>query len=140
MVMLIDILQGALFGFGIGINVTNAVFLGEPAPLGFGFGEFGIAGMYGTPIVSLVLILLPEPRHPSHLFQVAVVLGELLGRYLNDWIMRASIRRNNGVFEAESRLYACYLATVLYVVGFVVAQRLVIRLLTRHIWLGCSVL
>ncbi|KAL1702681.1 major facilitator superfamily domain-containing protein [Schizophyllum commune] len=93
--------EGALFGFGIGINVTNAVFLGEPAPLGFGFGEFGIAGMYGTPIV-------------------AVVLGELLGRYLNDWIMRTSIRRNNGVFEAESRLYACYLATVLYVVGFVV--------------------
>ncbi|KAI5825713.1 MFS general substrate transporter [Schizophyllum commune Tattone D] len=93
--------EGALFGFGIGINVTNAVFLGEPAPLGFGFGEFGIAGMYGTPIV-------------------AVILGELLGRYLNDWIMRTSIRRNNGVFEAESRLYACYLATVLYVVGFVV--------------------
>ncbi|KAL1674613.1 major facilitator superfamily domain-containing protein [Schizophyllum commune] len=93
--------EGALFGFGIGINVTNAVFLGEPAPLGFGFGEFGIAGMYGTPIV-------------------AVILGELLGRYLNDWIMRTSIRRNSGVFEAESRLYACYLATVLYVVGFVV--------------------
>ncbi|KAI5888384.1 MFS general substrate transporter [Schizophyllum commune H4-8] len=95
------VFEGALFGFGIGINVTNAVFLGEPAPLGFGFGEFGIAGMYGTPIV-------------------AVILGELLGRYLNDWIMRTSIRRNNGVFEAESRLYACYIATVLYVGGFVV--------------------
>ncbi|KAL1741300.1 major facilitator superfamily domain-containing protein [Schizophyllum fasciatum] len=95
------IFEGALFGFGIGINVTNAVFLGEPAPLGFGFGEFGIAGMYGTPIV-------------------AVIIGELLGRYLNDWIMRATIKRNNGVFEAESRLWACYIATVLYVVGFVV--------------------
>jgi hypothetical protein len=92
-----------LFGFGIGINVctilklaqnsltlpsqvTNAVFLGEPAPLGFGFSQIAIAGAYGTPIV-------------------AVVLGELTGRYVNDWIMDVSIRRNGGVFEAESRLW-----------------------------------
>lgn len=93
--------EGVLFGFGIGINVTNAVFLGEPAPLGFGFGAFGIAGMYATPIV-------------------AVIIGELTGRYLNDWIMRTSVRRNNGIFEAEFRLWACYPATALYVVGFVV--------------------
>ncbi|TRM62260.1 major facilitator superfamily domain-containing protein [Schizophyllum amplum] len=95
------IFEGALFGFSIGVNVTNAVFLEEPAPLGFGFSHFAIAGMYGTPIV-------------------AVLLGEVVGRYLNDWIMRTSIRRNNGVFEAESRLWACYIATVLYVVGFIV--------------------
>lgn len=92
-----------LFGFGIGINVyiipktapdfliyltqvTNAVFLGEPPPLGFGFSQTAIAGAYGTPIV-------------------AVVLGELTGRYVNDWIMNVSIRRNGGVFEAESRLW-----------------------------------
>jgi hypothetical protein len=91
-----------LFGFGIGINVciifekianmlmvlqvTNAVFLGVPAPLGFGFSQIAIAGAYGTPIV-------------------AVVVGELTGRYVNDWIMNVSIRRNRGVFEAESRLW-----------------------------------
>ena len=92
-----------LFGFGIGINVctilklalnsltllsqvTNAVFLGEPAPLGFGFSQIAIAGAYGTPIV-------------------AVVTGELTGRYVNDWIMNVSVRRNSGVFEAESRLW-----------------------------------
>jgi len=37
--------------------------------------------------------------------QVAVVIGELIGRYLNDWIMEVSIRRNKGVHEAESRLW-----------------------------------
>ena len=34
-----------------------------------------------------------------------MVLGELIGRYANDYIMNASIKKNNGVFEAESRLW-----------------------------------
>ena len=37
--------------------------------------------------------------------KVSVVLGELIGRYTNDYIMNVSIKRNNGVFEAESRLW-----------------------------------
>ncbi|PBK81160.1 MFS general substrate transporter [Armillaria gallica] len=92
--------EGTLFGFGIGITVTNAVFLGSPAPVGFGWSPDAIAGAYGTPIVS-------------------VLLGELIGRYTNDWIMNLSIRRNHGVFEAESRLWACYIALPLYICGFV---------------------
>ncbi|KAI0318085.1 major facilitator superfamily domain-containing protein [Amylostereum chailletii] len=99
--LLVIIFEAMLFGFSIGINVTNAVFLGEPKPAGFGFGQFGIAGAYGTPIV-------------------AVLIGEVVGRYVNDFIMNMSIRRNNGVFEAESRLWACYIAVPLYICGFVV--------------------
>ena len=34
-----------------------------------------------------------------------MVLGELIGRYVNDYIMNVSIKKNNGVFEAESRLW-----------------------------------
>ena len=41
----------------------------------------------------------------NYLPQFAVILGELLGRYLNDWIMYQEIKRNNGVFEAEARLW-----------------------------------
>ncbi|KAJ7201676.1 MFS general substrate transporter [Mycena pura] len=93
--------EALLFGFGIGINVTNAVFLGSPPPVGFSWSQFAIAGGYGTPIVS-------------------VIIGELIGRYMNDWIMNWSIRRSNGVFEAESRLWACYVAVPLYIIGFVV--------------------
>jgi len=95
------VFEAFLFGFGIGINVTNAVFLGSPPPLGFAWSEFAIAGAYGTPIVS-------------------VIIGELVGRYTNDWIQNWSIKRNKGVFEAESRLWACYIAMPLYIVGFVV--------------------
>ncbi|KAK7451024.1 hypothetical protein VKT23_012699 [Stygiomarasmius scandens] len=94
------IFEGILFGFGIGMNVTNAVFLGSPAPLGFEWTPYAIAGGYGTPIV-------------------ATIIGELIGRYLNDWIMNKSIKRNNGVFEAENRLWACYLAVILDVAGLV---------------------
>ncbi|KAJ7198622.1 major facilitator superfamily domain-containing protein [Mycena haematopus] len=95
------VFEALLFGFGIGINVTNAVFLGSPPPVGFGWSEYAIAGAYGTPIV-------------------AVILGELIGRYTNDWLMNLAIRRNKGVFEAETRLWACYVALPLYIVGFVV--------------------
>ncbi|KAI0826479.1 MFS general substrate transporter [Irpex lacteus] len=93
--------EAMVFGFSIGINVTNAVFVQLPPPLGYGFSQFATAGIYGTPIA-------------------AVIIGELLGRYFNDWIMKLSIRRNNGVFEVESRLWTCYVAVPLYICGFVV--------------------
>ncbi|KAJ7362552.1 MFS general substrate transporter [Mycena albidolilacea] len=93
--------EGAMFGFGIGIEVTNAVFFGTPPPFGFGFSQYAIAGFYATPVV-------------------AVFVGEFIGRYTNDWIMNVSIRRNNGIFEAESRLWACYIAVPLYICGCVV--------------------
>ncbi|PPR06452.1 hypothetical protein CVT24_002613 [Panaeolus cyanescens] len=99
--LMVLLFEAMIFGFGIGINVTNAVFLGSPPPVGYGFSQFGIAGGYGTPIV-------------------AVVLGELVGRYLNDFIMNVTVRRNKGVFEAESRLWACYVALPLFICGFVV--------------------
>ncbi|EDR01960.1 uncharacterized protein LACBIDRAFT_310240 [Laccaria bicolor S238N-H82] len=98
--LMILIFEAMLFGFGIGINVTNIIFLGSPPPLGYGFSQFAIAGSYGTPIVS-------------------AILGELIGRYMNDWIMNVCVRRNNGVYEAESRLWACYIAIPLYICGFV---------------------
>jgi hypothetical protein len=53
------IYEGVLFGFGIGINVTNAVFLGEPKEIGgYGFSQFAIAGSYGTPLVQTFFELL----------------------------------------------------------------------------------
>ncbi|KAJ3796573.1 MFS general substrate transporter [Lentinula aff. detonsa] len=99
--LIILVFEAMVFGFSIGINTTNAVFLGSPPPLGYGFSQFAIAGGYGTPIV-------------------AVLIGELIGRFNNDFIMNVTIRRNNGVFEAESRLWACYLAMPLYICGFIV--------------------
>ncbi|TDL19636.1 MFS general substrate transporter [Rickenella mellea] len=93
------VFEAMVFGFGIGINVTNAVFLGSPPPVGYGLSPFATSGAYATPIV-------------------AVLIGELIGRYANDFFMRQGIKRNHGVFEAEMRLWACYIAMPLYLCGF----------------------
>ncbi|TDL19637.1 MFS general substrate transporter [Rickenella mellea] len=93
------VFEAMVFGFAIGINVTNAVFLGTPPPIGYGLKPDAIAGAYATPIVS-------------------VIIGELIGRYANDFIMNVGIRRNHGVFEAEVRLWACYIGTPLFACGF----------------------
>lgn len=37
------------------------------------------------------------------------MIGEVIGRFGNDWIMNASIRRNLGFFEAESRLWCVHI-------------------------------
>ncbi|KIK36023.1 hypothetical protein CY34DRAFT_811668 [Suillus luteus UH-Slu-Lm8-n1] len=91
--------EAFVFGFSIGVNTTNVVFMGSPPPVGFGFSQYAVAGAYATPIV-------------------AVLLGELIGRHVNDFIMNLNIRKNGGFFEAESRLWTCYLAMPLYVCGF----------------------
>ncbi|KAF8260910.1 major facilitator superfamily domain-containing protein [Lactarius quietus] len=111
------VFEALLFGFGIGINVTNAVFLGSPPPLGYGFSPYAIAGAYGTPMV-------------------AVFIGELIGHFLNDAIMHVTARRNKGVFEAENRLWACYIAVLLYVCGFVVLG----TTFQKHLSVGALVL
>ena len=38
-------------GIEASYQVTNAVFLGSPPPLGYGFSQYAIAGAYGTPMV-----------------------------------------------------------------------------------------
>ncbi|KAI0305254.1 major facilitator superfamily domain-containing protein [Multifurca ochricompacta] len=113
----IMVFEALLFGFGIGINVTNAVFLGTPPPVGYGFSPFAIAGAYGTPIV-------------------AVIIGELIGHFANDAIMHLTTRRNNGVFEAESRLWTCYIAVPLYICGFVILG----AALQKHLSVGALVM
>ncbi|KAI0693401.1 hypothetical protein BC835DRAFT_1415921 [Cytidiella melzeri] len=92
--------EAMLSGFSIGVNVTNAVFVQLASPLGYGFSQFATAGVYGTSIV-------------------AVIIGELLGRYFIDWVMRTCVRRNSGVFEVESHLWTCYIAVPLYMCGFI---------------------
>ncbi|KAE9397963.1 MFS general substrate transporter [Gymnopus androsaceus JB14] len=91
--------EAMVFGFVIGITITNTIFLQSPPPFGFGFSQTTVAAIYATPVVS-------------------VFIGEALGRYLNDWIMYYCVRHNDGVFEAESRLWACYISTPIYLAGF----------------------
>jgi len=87
-----------VFGFGIGINVTNAVFVGEPRPIGYGLTANQQAGSYFSPVIGCLI-------------------GEFVGRYLNDWIAKRGIRKNHGVFEPEMRLWTMYAALPFFLGG-----------------------
>jgi len=54
------------------------------------------------------------------IYQIATLIGEALGRYGNDFIANFFTHRNHGVFEAEMRLWMCYITLPLYICGFVV--------------------
>ncbi|KAL0060322.1 hypothetical protein AAF712_012888 [Marasmius tenuissimus] len=89
-----------VLGFGIGMTLTNAVFLGAPPPVGFGWSITGVSGGYATPLV-------------------ATAIGTVFTKFGNDWILAYSLRRNKGVFVPEDRLWICYPAVVLYIAGFI---------------------
>ncbi|KAF8591000.1 MFS general substrate transporter [Ramaria rubella] len=94
------IYEGVMFGFCT--IITIPVFLAEPRAMGgFELKPFGIAGCYATPIIG-------------------VIIGELVGRYANDTIADFGIRHNKGVFKAEMRLWMCYPAVLLFMLGFLV--------------------
>ncbi|KAH8915683.1 MFS general substrate transporter, partial [Atractiella rhizophila] len=87
----------AVFGFGIGVNVTQVVFLLPPPPAGYGLTGDQIAGTYFSPVVG-------------------VIVGEILGHYLNDFIANYQIKRNHGV---DCRLWTLYFALPLFIGGFI---------------------
>ncbi|KAG1806262.1 MFS general substrate transporter [Suillus variegatus] len=95
----LDVVWRPQFFFVVLFEGTNVIFMKSPPPVGFGFSQYAVAGAYATPIV-------------------AVLLGEFIGRYVNEFIMDLHIRKNGGFFEAESRLWTCYLAMPLYICGF----------------------
>lgn len=61
--------------------------------------------MYATPLVCVLILSNVRGRSSVSTTQIAVIIGEIIGHFLNDAIMRITTRRNGGVFEAESRLW-----------------------------------
>ena len=77
----------------------QAVFVGSPPPLGYDLTLRQQAGSYFSPVLGCIL-------------------GEFVGRYLNDYIARRGIRKNHGVFEPEMRLWTLYFALPFFIAGF----------------------
>lgn len=95
-VLLTSIFYMLTFAWAVGINTTLAMFLG-PA-YGFGLKQTGF--FYFTPIV-------------------AVILGEVSGHWLHDFLAKQYIRTHKGHFEPEVRLRAICVALPFMVIGLV---------------------
>ncbi|KAG0134955.1 major facilitator superfamily domain-containing protein [Tuber indicum] len=90
--------HGVTYMWSVGINGSLVLFLVPPPPKGYGFDSVGIGLIYFAPMIG-------------------IVLGELWGHFFNDLIQARSIRKNNGFFVPESRLWAIYFSTVFSAVG-----------------------
>lgn len=86
-----------ILAWGVGINTTLSIFL---TPL-YHFGLRQIGFFYFTPVVG-------------------VSLGEFCGHWIHDLIARFYIKRHNGFFEPEARLFALYASTPFVAAGLVI--------------------
>ncbi|GAA5989356.1 hypothetical protein JCM5350_005686 [Sporobolomyces pararoseus] len=68
------------------------------APIGYGYSLKTISFLYFTPLVALTL-------------------GELFGHFANDKVAASYIRRHNGLFKPEVRLYVYFGAACLMIAG-----------------------
>lgn len=98
--LLTALLALVAFGFTIGINVTNPVFLGAPKPIGYGYKADLVSTVYLTPILG-------------------VLIGEVFAKVFNQHAVRLSVKRNNGVFDSEATLIGTIPGMIIYAVGMV---------------------
>lgn len=65
------------------------------------------------------------------------MFGEVFGHYFNDFVARRYVRKHNGVFEPEARLYTIYISSVFMIVGLVLlGQALFHRLSAAAVVMG----
>ncbi|KAG2098981.1 major facilitator superfamily domain-containing protein [Suillus discolor] len=114
--------EALVFGFSIGVNVSVSVSTCSDKPIDFCRRQM----LFSWDLLPSDLALANMPwlermrlqLQVFSIYEVAVLLGEFIGRYFNEFIMDLHIRKNGGFFEAESRLWTCYLAMPLYICGF----------------------
>jgi hypothetical protein len=87
--------------WAVGINITSSILLSSPVSQGgYAFGAKASGFVYFTPVV-------------------AVVLGEGFGHYFNDFLANRYIRKHGGLFNAEARLTATFVASSFMVPGLI---------------------
>lgn len=89
------------FAWAIGINISTAILFATPIQFGgYGYSYHQLGFLYFTPIVG-------------------ILLGELFGHFANDCLAKRYIRRHQGIFEPEVRLFMAYIAAFLMILGLV---------------------
>ncbi|KAG4435701.1 hypothetical protein IFR05_008813 [Cadophora sp. M221] len=87
------------FAWAIGINISTAILFATPVEFGgYGYDYRQLGFLYFTPVVG-------------------VLLGEVFGHFTNDWLAKRYIKRHDGFFAPEVRLFGAELAACLMIVG-----------------------
>ncbi|KAL7273525.1 hypothetical protein RUND412_003620 [Rhizina undulata] len=90
------------FMWGVGINITTSILFETPISAGgYGFSARDVGFLYFTPMV-------------------AVILGETFGHFFNDFLANRYIRRHNGAFEPEVRLWTCFIGAFFMIPGLII--------------------
>lgn len=98
---LVMLFYSVVFMWSIGINVTTTIILGLPESQGgYGLGPISLGYIYFTPLVS-------------------VCIGELFGHWFNDFIVDQYVKRHDGRFVPEVRLWTTYVGGIIMVPGLV---------------------
>lgn len=106
------------FMWAVGINQTSAILFAAPVSQhGYGFGPEALGHIYFAPILG-------------------VVLGEVFGHFFNDFVATRYIRKHEGVFVPEARLWPIYLSAVFMIPGLVLLG----QTLNLHLsWVGIAI-
>ena len=90
------------FMWSVGINITSTILFELPVEIGgYGFGPRAVGYLYFTPIVG-------------------VIIGESFGHFFNDFLARRYIKRHDGHFKPETRLWTNYISAALMIPGLVI--------------------
>ncbi|BGP15366.1 hypothetical protein JCM10213_001442 [Rhodosporidiobolus nylandii] len=90
------------FMWAVGINITSSILFATPkAAGGYGLSLKTISFLYFTPLVALVL-------------------GEVIGHFLNDAVANRYVKKHNGLFKPECRLYVFFLSAALMIPGLAI--------------------
>ncbi|KAK5043496.1 hypothetical protein LTR84_011938 [Exophiala bonariae] len=99
--LLLLISYGLSFAWSVGINTSLNLILFTPIEAGgYSYTQLNVALLYIAPIA-------------------ATALGEFFGHFFNDWIANKYIRKHDGLFEPEIRLWASYVGQPLMAGGLV---------------------
>ncbi|MCJ1408110.1 hypothetical protein MMC19_002183 [Ptychographa xylographoides] len=97
------------FMWAVGINITSTILLETPVVAGgYGFGPQAVGYLYFTPLV-------------------AVALGEGFGHWFNDFLANRYVRKHNGLFKPEARLWTNYIAAVFMIPGLIIVGQTLVQ-------------
>ncbi|GAA6036099.1 hypothetical protein JCM8097_006614 [Rhodosporidiobolus ruineniae] len=109
---MVIVIYALSFMWAVGINITSSILFALPKEAGgYGFNLKTISFLYFTPLVGLII-------------------GELIGHFLNDAAANRYIRKHNGLFKPESRLPVFFLASFLMIPGLVIVGQALQRQLS----------